>query len=163
MKRFSLLFFALLSMTAYGQESNFTRNLDWNRERHAWSSFWITHPTESVVDYSVFLFRNKFDLEDVPKEFKIYVSADNRYRLFVNGEEVSFGPARGSLQYWSYETLDISKYLKKGNNVISAEVFNLGPLRPVAQFSHVTAFILQSDNLSNRLNITSFSHLQKLF
>ena len=152
MKRFSLLFFALLSITAFGQESNFTRNLDWNRERHAWSSYWITHPTESVVDYGVFLFRNKFDLEDVPEDFKIYVSADNRYRLFVNGIELSFGPARGSLQYWRYETLDISNYLKKGDNIIAAEVFNLGPLRPVAQFSHLSAFIFQSEKLSNRLN-----------
>ena len=134
------------------QESHYTRNLDWNRERHAWSSFWITHPTESNVDYGVFLFRNEFEIENIPDEFKAYISADNRYRLLVNGREVSFGPARGSLEYWRYETINLSPYLTKGRNIISAEVFNLGPMRPVAQFSYVTAFIFQSEQMSNQLN-----------
>lgn len=146
------LSFILIIFSTYGQESNYKRNLDWNHERHAWSSFWITHPTESNVDYGVFLFRNEFDLVEVPLEFKAYVSADNRYRLFINGKEVSFGPARGSLEYWRYETLDISPFLKKGNNIIAAEVFNLGAMRPVAQFSNVTAFIFQSELFSDLLN-----------
>lgn len=144
--------FILITLSVFGQESTYKRNFDWNRERHAWSSFWITHPTESNVDYGVFLFRNEFELEEVPGEFKVYVSADNRYRLFVNGTEVSFGPARGSLEYWRYETLDISSYVKKGINIIAAEVFNLGPMRPAAQFSNVTAFIFQAEILSEKLN-----------
>jgi len=144
--------FILISLSILGQESFYSKNYDWNRERHAWSSFWVTHPSESNVDYGVFLFRNAFELDEVPEEFEVYVSGDNRYRLFINGEEVSFGPARGSLQYWRYETLDISPYLKKGNNIIAAEVFNLGPMRPVAQFSNVTAFIFQSELLSEQLN-----------
>lgn len=144
--------FLFFGFSAFAQESPFTRNLDWSHERHAWSSYWITHPTESNVDYGVFLFKNEFELFEIPDEFKVYVSADNRYRLFVNGNEVSFGPARGSLEYWRYETLDFSSHLKEGKNIIAAEVFNLGPMRPVAQFSHVTAFILQSERLSDQLN-----------
>jgi len=51
--------------------------------------------------------------------------------------------------------VDISKILKKGKNFISAEVFNLGEHKPVAQFSHKTAFILQSENLGEIINTGS--------
>jgi len=152
MKLFTLVLFALVTVTAFGQESSYTRNLDWEHERHAWSSYWITHPTASVVDYGVFLFRNEFVLDEIPPTFMVYVSADNRYRLFVNEKEVSFGPARGSLQYWRYETLDLKPFIKKGRNVLAVEVYNLGPLRPVAQYSYVTAFIFQSEVLPDQLN-----------
>ena len=55
------------------------------------------------------------------------------------------GPARGSTAYWRYEKYDIAPFLKKGINLVAAQVFNLGVYRPVAQFSSQTAFILQAD------------------
>ncbi len=129
----------------FSQERNVPVNVDWDNERHAWESSWITHPTSSVFDYGVFHFRNSFSLDKVPDSAIVYVSADNRYRLFINGTEVSFGPARGTLEYWRYETQDIAEYLQAGKNVIAAEVFNLGEHRPVAQFSHKTAFLFQAE------------------
>lgn len=157
MKKLIIFLYIFSSLYVFGQETSYTRNLDWDHEKHAWSSSWITHPSESIVDFGVFLFSNEFNLDQVPEEFEVYVSADNRYRLFINEKEVSFGPARGSLQYWRYETLNIAPFLKKGLNNISAEVFNLGASRPVAQFSHVTAFIFQSEVLSEKLNTGSGS------
>jgi len=153
----SLPIIVLLSLTdqAFAQESEYEVNIDWNHERHAWKASWITHPTASVYDYGVFNFRNSFELDKVPDGFTIYVSADNRYRLFVNGQEVSSGPARGSLEYWRYETVDISDHLKKGKNLIAAEVFNLGEHRPAAQFSHKTALIVQSEALGEQVNTGS--------
>ncbi len=152
MKSLIAILLVFLPFLSLSQETNHPRNLDWDHERHAWTSYWITHPGESVVDYGVFLFRNKFTISEVPASFKVYVSADNRYRLFVNGQEVSFGPARGSLEFWNYETLDLSPFLENGENTIAAEVYNLGPFRPVAQFSYVTAFIFQSELLGDELN-----------
>lgn len=152
MKTAASLLFVFFAFQVFCQESSYNRNLDWEHERHAWSSFWITHPSESFVEYGVVLFRNEFDLDDIPAEFIAYVSADNRYRLFINENEVSFGPARGSLQYWRYETLNLAPFLKIGKNVIAVEVYNLGPLRPVAQFSYGTAFIFQSEVLPEQLN-----------
>ncbi|MFC2126039.1 alpha-L-rhamnosidase N-terminal domain-containing protein [Bacteroidota bacterium] len=146
------LCFLIQIISVNAQESEYKVNLDWEHERHAWSSFWVTHPTASVYDYGIFLFRNKFELNSVPDKFIIYVSADNRYRLFVNGKEIAMGPAKGSLQYWRYETIDIAEYLNKGENIIAAEVFNLGEFRPAAQFSNITAFILQSEEFRDILN-----------
>ena len=114
--------------------------------KHAWSAQWITHPTASTLDYNVFLFRRDFDLAVIPKTFIIYVSADNRYKLFVNGKKVSMGPARGDINHWRYETIDIAKYLQAGKNTIAAEVVNFGEFRHAAQQTFQTAFILQNES-----------------
>lgn len=139
---------AILSLWPFlcslAQENNILVNTDWDHERHAWASSWITHPTESRSDFGVFLFRNSFNLETIPDSITVYVSADNRYRLLVNGHEISRGPARGSLMHWRYETLNIAPYLHVGENIIASEVYNLGPLRPAAQYSYQTAFIFQA-------------------
>ncbi len=145
--------FLLISSVIFSQERNIQVNTDWDHERHAWEASWISHPTASVFDYGVFYFRNSFTMETVTDSAIVYVSADNRYRLFVNGTEVSNGPARGNLEYWRYETVNISPWLQKGQNVIAAEVFNLGEHRPVAQFSHKTAFLFQAEGkLGEQLN-----------
>jgi hypothetical protein len=73
----------------------------------------------------------------------VHVSADNRYELFVNGKLVSIGPARGDIYYWNYETVDLAPYLTTGKNVISAIAFNEGAIRPTAQMTYRTGFILQ--------------------
>ncbi|WP_372949455.1 alpha-L-rhamnosidase N-terminal domain-containing protein [Mariniphaga sp.] len=148
-----LLLFVFVTLTGFSQETDGKVNLNWDHQRHSWESTWINHPSASVFDYGVFNFRRKFWLEEVYDSSTVYVSADNRYRLYVNGAEVSHGPARSTLEYWNYETVDITPFLKKGENIIAAEVFNLGEHRPVAQFSAKTAFILQGkDYLGEKIN-----------
>ena len=111
-----------------------------------WKARWISHPTESLVDYGVFHFRKSFELKEQPKEFIINISADNRYRLFVNGKAVCFGPARADLEHWTYESIDIAPFLKMGNNLLAGVVWNFGDLKPWAQFSIKTAFIIQGNS-----------------
>jgi hypothetical protein len=148
-----LLLFVFMTVTGFSQETDIKVNLNWDHQRHSWESTWVTHPSASVFEYAVFNFRKKFWMEEVLDSSTVYVSADNRYRLFVNGAEVARGPARSSLQYWNYETVDITPFLKEGENIIAAEVFNLGEYRPVAQFSSRTAFILQGkDYLGEKIN-----------
>jgi alpha-L-rhamnosidase len=112
-----------------------------------WKARWITHPTESVIDYGVFHFRKTFELEKQPQEFIIHVSADNRYRLFVNGKPAFFGPARSDLEHWPYESVDIASLLKPGKNVLAAVVWNFGELKPWAQFTIKTALIVQGNSV----------------
>jgi alpha-L-rhamnosidase len=107
---------------------------------------WIAHPEVPGGTFGVFHFRRVLDLPSAPASFVVHVSADNRYRLFVNGEQVSSGPQRSDLMHWRYETLDLAPHLRAGRNVLAALVWNWGPQRPVAQFSHRTGFLLQGDS-----------------
>ncbi|MDF1576499.1 MAG: family 78 glycoside hydrolase catalytic domain [Bacteroidales bacterium] len=129
-----------------GQETGITVNTGWDHERHSWKAQWITHPTAPVLDYGVFLFRNEFRLEQVPDSLVVHLSADMRYKLRVNGQMVTTGPAKGSFNYWRYETIDLRPWLTEGDNVLAVEVYNLGIERPAAMFSRQTAFIFQAEH-----------------
>jgi alpha-L-rhamnosidase len=106
---------------------------------------WIAPPGVSGDSFIVFHARRSFDLAAVPPRFVVHVSADNRYRLYVNGVQVSSGPQRSDVTHWRYETLDLSPHLRAGRNVIAALVWNWGVARPVAQHSHRTGFLLQGN------------------
>ncbi len=116
----------------------------------AWPASWITHPTAPACDYGVFHFRKTFDLAERPAHFVIHVSADNRYRLFVNGTSVCFGPARGDLLHWRFETVDLAPWLRAGKNVIAAVVWNFGLLKPAAQISLRTGLIVAGDTAAEQ-------------
>jgi hypothetical protein len=122
-----------------------------------WPSAWISCPDVPQRDYGVYHFRKTFSLEKVPEKFIVHVSGDNRYRLFVNGNPVCIGPARGDLYNWYFETIDIAAYMQKGKNVIAALVWNMGVLAPVAQISNQTAFLLQGDGEKEQLANTNGS------
>ncbi|AHM60757.1 alpha-L-rhamnosidase [Flammeovirgaceae bacterium 311] len=108
-------------------------------------------------DYGVFYFRKAVELKEVPKSFIIHVSADNRYRLWVNEKLVIWGPAVGDMFNWNYETTDIAPYLKEGKNIIASQVWNMGSLRGARQISHKTAFILQGNSPAEQVANTNNS------
>src|SRR5215212_1960937 len=80
---------------------------------HQWKAAWIQVPGEPSNGYGVYLFRKKLDLNVKPSAYLIHISADNRYKLFVNEKLVSLGPARGDITHWNYETIDIAPFLQQ--------------------------------------------------
>jgi hypothetical protein len=110
-----------------------------------WPARWISAPGIAQREYAVLHFRKSFVLTARPDSFVVHVSADNRYRLFVNGVDVCNGPARGDLANWYFESVDISKHLRKGENLIAAQVWNMGVHAPVAQVTNQTGFLLQGN------------------
>ncbi|WPV01935.1 alpha-rhamnosidase [Mucilaginibacter sp. cycad4] len=110
-----------------------------------WQASWICSSADPGKEYGVYYFRKKIELITKPEAFMVKVSADNRYKLYVNGTLVSIGPARGDLFYWNYETVDLAPYLSRGVNDVCAIVWNDGDYRPEAQISLRTAFIIQGE------------------
>ena len=112
---------------------------------HDWHAAWITHPTAPLREPIVLHFRRTLTLSAVPAAYPVRVSADNRFILYVDGQRVGDGPARGDLAHWRYEQFDLAPFLKPGQNLITAIVWNFGLFAPVAQISDRTAFLLESD------------------
>jgi len=100
-----------------------------------WPASWIAAPGRDGTSYGIFHFRKKFTLSAKPERFVIHVSADNRYKLLVNGSEVGDGPARGDLAHWRFETHDIADRLTPGENLLAAVVWNFGEQVPYAQIT----------------------------
>lgn len=140
----------LLSLTVSAQQINP------DLLKKNWRAQWITGPGTPInrftapmdltlKEYGVIKFRKTFRLQEKPASFVVHVSGDNRYKLFVNGKQVSQGPARGDLYFWNFETVDIAPYLNAGNNILSSVVWNDGRLKPEAQISYLTGFIVQGN------------------
>lgn len=113
-----------------------------------WDAKWIGFTQHPEGELGVFVFRKLLSLPDKPDSLPIKVSADQRYRLFVNGQFVGFGPQRGDLFHWFYETHDIAQHLRKGNNWIVAQVWNFGRYGPMAQHSARLGFVVEGKGVS---------------
>ena len=109
----------------------------------------------SPFDVGVYHFRRTFTLATVPTRFVVHVSADNRYQLFVNGTRVAWGPARGHLSAWPYDTVDLAPWLRAGQNVLAAVVWNFGGQAPLAQHTWQTGLMVQGDTPAETVVDTS--------
>lgn len=129
---------------------------------------WIAVPGSSANGYGVYIFRKVIspasnssvrDGKDITsikskeKEKRIRVSADNHYKLFVNGKIVSIGPARSDIKHWNYDEIDLAPYLHEGDNTIIAKVWNEGPHHCQATMTYRTGFYMQAvDDVVSELN-----------
>ena len=147
------LFTMLLVYSFYGNAQNISKDILNKR----WDAYWITVPSVPANDYGVYHFRKTFLLNNTSASFVVHVSADNRYKLYINGELVSLGPARADIFHWNYETVDIAKYLRTGDNVISAIAWNYGEYKPEHQISFRTGFILQGNSEKEKIVNTDTS------
>jgi len=116
--------------------------------RRTWTARWISAPGAPPDGYGVYHFRRTFELAAKPASFVVHVSGDNRYQLFANGKRVAWGPARGDLFHWRFETVDLAPYLQAGRNVLAAVVWNFGELAAEAQVTLQTGFVLQGDGVA---------------
>src|SRR5512134_2552002 len=123
--------------------------------RKAWSARWIAAPDGQPFAYGVYHFRKTLELPSPRSSFVVHVTGDNRYQLFVNGRRVVWGPARGDLNHWRFETIDLAPHLKAGPNVLAAVVWNFAQFAPEAQISNQTGFLLEGDTGSEQLADTN--------
>lgn len=71
-------------------------------------------------------FRKDFELASKPDRAMFYLTADESYRLWINGKYITRGPARGYQSHWPYDQVEVAAFLKPGRNVIAVEVYNPG-------------------------------------
>jgi alpha-L-rhamnosidase len=142
MKKSLFFLFFLLQLLSKNNAQKPNENI----VNHRWKAEWIAPQNTNLKEFGVYHFRKNFDLAQKPNSFIINVSGDNRYRIFVNGNYIGAGPARGDLMHWNFETFDIAQYLQQGKNTIAAVVWNFGKEMPIAQMSNKTGFILQGNS-----------------
>lgn len=142
---------SLLSYKAHCQSTNSDSTLGKRWQTSYWDARWIVMPSAPARQYGVYHFRKTISLAQVPARFLVHVSADNRYRLFVNGQSVALGPARSDLLNWNYETLNLAPYLKPGPNVLAAQVWYLSESAPFAQMSFQAGFVMQGEGEAEKV------------
>jgi alpha-L-rhamnosidase len=75
-------------------------------------------------------FRKTINLAEAPSRVRAWITADIRYRLWINGKFVSRGPADPGRDYdsgppgpWFEDVREVGRYFHPGLNVVAAEVF----------------------------------------
>lgn len=79
------------------------------------------------------LFRKKLHLDKKPKKATVYISADDYFKLYVNGKFVSQGPAPAYHSNYRYNTLDVAPFLDEGENTIAVHTLYQGLINRVWQ------------------------------
>lgn len=100
-------------------------------EKRQWTARWIGAGLDGASGETAkserrqhrTLFRKTFDVpEPADARLSVDVSADSKYRLYLNGELVSRGPCKGDDWNRYYDTVDLGAGLIAGRNVLAAEI-----------------------------------------
>ncbi|KAH6662236.1 Six-hairpin glycosidase-like protein [Halenospora varia] len=89
-----------------------------------WHPEWKDGPDESSAGGFVH-FRRTIHLtaETLPSHpVKIQISADTKYKLYINSRLVSIGPVKGDEHLWFFDEVDIQPYLRIGQNHFNVRV-----------------------------------------
>ena len=97
-------------------------------EAKKWLAKWIWCAGEPVPRNFYLYCRKSFKLSGNATEAPIDVTADSRYKLFVNGRFVGRGTARCDQRWQYYDTYDLAPFLSAGENVVAVIVHQFGVL-----------------------------------
>ena len=85
---------------------------------------WITAlPKKDIT--ALYAFKKTFNVQDDVKSFNVQISADTRYKFYLNGNEITYGPCKSSEFIKCYEEIDCAEYLVKGENEIIVKVLHI--------------------------------------
>ena len=97
--------------------------------------------SRDVFPQRFFRFRQSFAATG--EKLRFDVSADERFILFLDGQEISRGPHRGMPSRWFYQSYEVE--LEPGEHVLEAIVWQIGAHAPLAQLSWRGGFILKAE------------------
>lgn len=104
-------------------------------------AMWLGLPAKEIADKQIFhgdltgrfaYYRHTFDLKSTGS-LTLHITANSRYRLWVNGSPVTSGPCKGDLHRHYYETVDVSGMLRVGKNVLAVQVLYMDHYAAVKQ------------------------------
>ncbi|NWQ41703.1 family 78 glycoside hydrolase catalytic domain [Bacillus sp. EB106-08-02-XG196] len=90
-----------------------------------WKAKWIWDKSGEHPRNQWSCFRKTFTISSEYESATLSISADTKYTVYVNGEQIGAGPVRGWTDEWYYDQYDLSG-LKKGKNVLSVLVNHYG-------------------------------------
>lgn len=87
--------------------------------------------TDESLSNTHVLARSHFYLEKQDPPVLLYISADDYYKLYINGKFVTQGPAPGYPEHYFYNEIDITPYVEYGENVVAVHLYYQGAINRV--------------------------------
>ena len=89
----------------------------------------LAEKEEKFLDRHI-LFRKKLFLESIEGAI-LKISADDYYKLYINGKFVTMGPAPSYPQCYNYNEIDVTPYLTLGENTFAVHTYYQGLINRV--------------------------------
>lgn len=111
---------------------------------------WITHKSAGASDNKTYAFKKSFTLNKLD-DATLDISAQARYKLYINGTFVACGPCKGTREKTYFDSLDVKSYLRLGENELYIEVLQLvsddmqGKMSPIEGVIRVGAMLLTAE------------------
>lgn len=102
---------------------------------------WVGSAMGPGEDTGFYVFRKFVTLDKGEQEGFLWVSADQRYRIYVNGSFVGFGPQVDERKHWRRDRWEVGEFLQEGQNVVACVVANFGYQAAFWQETERTAFV----------------------
>jgi hypothetical protein len=99
---------------------------------------WIWHPdwvegADRTSAGGFVHFRKSIKVHSIPAEpVRIRITADTKYKLYINARQVLAGPVKGDEHLWFYDEVDIRPYFQIGTNYFSVRVLRFYHASPYA-------------------------------
>ena len=84
------------------------------------------HADDAAAGSRLVYFRKEVSFSDTASKIPVRISADGRYKLYVNGALVCFGPCKGDDKRRYADEPDLRPYLQTGRNVLAVELLCVG-------------------------------------
>ncbi len=88
-------------------------------------------PPSAFENYHV-AFRGRFTAKK-ENTYTVHISADDVYKLYINGHFVGQGVKQGYAESYSYNTFDITPYVEDGENTVTVHAFYFGRINRAYQ------------------------------
>lgn len=127
---------------------------------------WVWAPDKRGSEKTFLEFSLAFDWADGNRPLELHVTADQRFQLYLDGQDVAFGPDRSDLGHWSVSSLSIP--VTAGRHTLTALCWTLPlasdptpspdernpdgkalPIAPMAQTSYRGGFLLCAAELAD--------------
>ena len=87
---------------------------------------WLWYPSQRCLPNTFVLFRRVIEVKKPLRSAAGWIIGESRYKLFVNGTRMQFGPAPADPRFAEADPIDLLEQLEVGENAIGAEVLYYG-------------------------------------
>lgn len=103
----------------------FNKRRDWHSPVK-WNANWIHAGLTGTGVYYAWFFR-KVELKDGVCSAQLYVTADKKYKLFIDDRYIGRGPLPSNTDYWSYDSYEVKEHLSEGTHTLRILVQQQNP------------------------------------
>ena len=80
-----------------------------NHKTRHWNAYWIWENGHKKEENSYYYFRKTFHMDSVSGIYKLYITAETFYKVYINGKYIGTGPVFSQPYFKYYDVYQIKR------------------------------------------------------